>query len=51
MICTKCNNERCICEDLKERLEEIKRCEHIHIGLDYMKRIEKQAERNKKHDK
>jgi hypothetical protein len=48
MHCCKCNNEitECTCPDLKERLESLKSCEHLHIGADYLARIEKQAENN-----
>lgn len=48
MICVKCDKDlqACTCPDLKERLEKILQCEHIHVGADYQARIRKQIDRN-----
>jgi hypothetical protein len=49
MWCGKCQKHlsECTCEDLKERLEELKNCPHIYISPDVLKQYEEQAERNK----
>lgn len=46
MFCCKCQNDLadCVCPDLAERLEKLKNIPQLHIGGDYTKRIEKQAE-------
>ncbi len=47
MYCCKCNNElsECVCPDLKERLAAISSSPHIHIGKEYLERIQKQADK------
>lgn len=49
MWCMKCNNElsECVCLDLQERLESLKKCDHVFIGDDYKERIAKKADENK----
>lgn len=46
MTCMKCNNDlaECWCPDMPDRLEGIKGSEFIYIGLDYLARLEAQAE-------
>lgn len=48
MICCKCDRDlaSCTCPDLKERFEKIR--QFVFFGSDYLKRIEKQIERNEK---
>lgn len=45
MYCCQCNNElsECVCPDLKERLDSLAQSPHVHIGKEYLERIQKQA--------
>lgn len=48
MICTKCDNElgECICPDLRETIEKLKRAEFLIISPKQMARYEAQIKRN-----
>jgi len=48
MWCVSCNSHlsECTCEDLQERLDDLKKCPHLYIAPDVLKQYEEQAERN-----
>lgn len=49
MWCMKCNREltECVCSDLAQRLESIKKCKHVYVAPDQMNKYEEQAEKHK----
>ena len=49
MYCMKCDQHlsRCTCPDLKEKLEKLAACTHVHIAPEVMAVYAAQAERNK----
>ncbi len=50
MICMQCQNDLadCTCDDLGERLKSILDCDFIHIGPEYLARIQKQINNQQK---